>query len=204
MAITAAICTSYKADLFNGAQLAADTYKAALFTSAATLDKTTTVYGAANEASGTGYTAAGATLNGFTVSTLGAWAILSFTDASWPSSTITARGVLIHNTTRTKACVVLDFGADKSSSAGTFTIDFGNATTSAASITFAATTLTRAAGDFVADGYQVGHTILTDDAINPGPYVITTVATTVLTCSAASMTAGGPRTVTIKEAVIYM
>ncbi len=203
MAITAAICTSYKSELFSGTHTSANTYKVALYTNAATMDKTTTAYSATNEASGTGYTAGGNTLAGFTTGTLGGWAYLTFTDSSWSTSTITARGLLIYNSSvSNKAVMVYDFGADKSSSAGTFTTDWGNASTAAASITFAATTLTRAAGDFGADGYQVGHTIITDDATNPGPYIITTVATLVLTCSAASMTAGGPRTVTIKEVII--
>lgn len=203
MAITAAICTSYKGEALQGTHTSANTYKIALYTSAATLDKTTTVYSATNEVSGTGYSAGGATLAGFSVTTLGQWAILTFNDPSWASSTITARGALIYNSSQTnKAVGVLDFGADKSSSNGTFTVDLGNSTTSSASITFATTTLTRAAGDFVADGYQIGHTIVTDDATNPGPYVITGVSTTVLTCSGASMTAGGPRTVSIKSVVL--
>lgn len=126
MPITSAFCTSAKVDFLQGTHASADTYKIALFTSAATLDASTTAYSATNEASGTGYTAGGSTLTGFSVTSSGTTAILDFTsDPSWPNSTITARGALIYNSSKSnKAVAVYDFGSDKSSSNGTFTVQF--------------------------------------------------------------------------------
>lgn len=126
MAITSAFCTSAKSEFLQGTHTSADTYKIALYTSAATLDATTTAYSATNEVSGTGYTAGGTTLTGFSVTTSGTTAILDFTtDPAWANSTITARGALIYNSTKTnKAIAVYDFGADKTSSNGTFTVQF--------------------------------------------------------------------------------
>lgn len=125
MAITAAVCTSYKQEVMQGVHEAADTYKIALYTSAATLGASTTAYSATNEVSGTGYTAGGATLSGFSVTVDGTTAVLDFTDPTWANSTITARGALIYNSTQSnKAVAVLDFGADISSTNDTFTITF--------------------------------------------------------------------------------
>lgn len=124
MAITTAICDSYKKELLDGVHAAADTYKIALFTSAATLGASTTAYATTNEVSGTGYTAGGATLSGFTTGLSGSTAYLTFTDPSWASSTITARGCLIYNSSKSnKAVAVFDFGTDVSSTNGTFTVD---------------------------------------------------------------------------------
>ena len=124
MAITQAIVTSFKTEVLQGVHLAADTYKIALYTSTATLDATTTVYSATNEVVGTGYTAGGATLSGYSVTLSGTTAVLDWTtDPSWASATITARGALIYNSTKSnKAVYVLDFGADKTSTSGTFTV----------------------------------------------------------------------------------
>ena len=126
MAITAAVCNSYKQEILQGTHTSADTYKIALYTSAATLDATTTAYAATNEVSGTGYTAGGATLSGFTVSGSGSTAWLDFTtDPTWAAATITARGALIYNSSKAnKAVCVLDFGSDVSSTAATFTVTF--------------------------------------------------------------------------------
>lgn len=125
MAITAALCNSYKQEILQGVHEAADTYKIALFTSTATLSKATTAYAATNEVTGTGYTAGGATLSGFAVTLSTDTAVLDFSDATWASSTITARGALIYNSTQTnKAVAVLDFGADITSTAATFTVTF--------------------------------------------------------------------------------
>lgn len=212
MAITTSISTSFKKEQLDGlhqmsaagAAAAADTFKIAVFVSAASLGPSTTAYSATNEASGTGYVAGGATLSGLSVGTLGNWAYLQCNDASWAGASFTGRGFQIYNSSRSNKSVgVVDFGADKTATGGTFLIDLGNSSTNAASITFAATTMTRAAGDFVADGYQIGQTVITDDATNPGPYVITGVATTVLTFGGASMTAGGPRSVSLKAVVLY-
>ena len=122
--MTQAIPTSFKAEILQGIHDSADTYKIALYTSASTLGASTTAYTATNEISGTGYTAGGQTLSGFSVTTSGTTAILDFTtDPSWENATITARGALIYNASKAnKAVMVLDFGSDKSNSEGTFTI----------------------------------------------------------------------------------
>lgn len=123
MAITQAVATSFKAEILQGIHDSADTYKIALYTSAATLGASTTAYSATNEVVGTGYTAGGTTLTGYSVTTSGTTAILDFADASWPSATITARGALIYNSSKAnKAVYVLDFGSDISSTNGTFAI----------------------------------------------------------------------------------
>lgn len=133
MAITAAVCDSYTQELLSGTHSSADTYKIALYTSAATLSAATTAYSATNEVSGTGYTAGGATLSGFATSLDTGVAILDFTtDPTWTSATITARGALIYNSSKTnKAVCVLDFGSDITSTAGTFTVQFPAATAAA-------------------------------------------------------------------------
>lgn len=124
MAITQAVCNSYKKEILDGVHLAADTYMIALYTSAATLSKSTTAYSATNEVSGTGYTAGGMALSGFTSALTSDTANLTWSDPSWTTATITARGALIYNSTRSnKAVMVIDFGADITSTAGTFTVD---------------------------------------------------------------------------------
>lgn len=125
----AAICTSYIAEILQGIHLAADTYKIALYTSSASLDNTTTAYSATNEVGNSGtYSAGGATLGTFAVSSSGKTGWLDFADVSWTSATITARYALIYNSSRSnKAVCVLDFGADKTSTAGTFAITFPTA-----------------------------------------------------------------------------
>jgi len=129
MAITAAVCNSYKQEILQGTHASADTYMIALYTSTATLDATTTAYTATNEVSGTGYTAGGNALSGFTVSGSGSTAWLDFTtDPTWPTATITARGALIYNSSKTnKAVAVLNFGSDVTSTASTFTVTFPTA-----------------------------------------------------------------------------
>ena len=125
MAITAAICNSFKQELLSMTpHTAADVYKIALFTSAATLSKSTTAYAATNEAAGTGYTAGGQTLVGFAVTLDTDTAILDWTtDPVWATATFTARGALIYNSSRSnKAVAVLDFGADITATAAAFTI----------------------------------------------------------------------------------
>ena len=128
MAITQAIATSFKSEILSGTHASGDTYKIALYTSSATLGASTTAYTATNEVVGAGYTAGGATLSGFAVTTDGTTAVLDFADASWTSATITARGALIYNSTKSnKAVYILDFGADKTSTNGTFTVTFPTA-----------------------------------------------------------------------------
>lgn len=123
--ITSAICNSFKKESLEGVHEASDTYKLALYTSAATLGASTTVYSATNEASGTGYSAGGVTLAGYSVTLSGSTAILDWsTNPSWANASITARGCLIYNSSQgNKAVMVLDFGADYVSSNGTFTIN---------------------------------------------------------------------------------
>jgi len=138
MAITAAICTSYKLQVLSGIHLSTDTYKFALYTSAASLDSTTTAYSATNEVSGTGYVAGGATLTGFVTSSSGTTAWLTFNNPSWASSTITARGALIYNSTQAnKAVCVLNFVTDQTSTNGTFTYQMPTADASNAIIRLA-------------------------------------------------------------------
>lgn len=124
MAITSAVCTSFKRELLDATHdLDTDTFKIALYTSAATLGASTTVYAVTNEVSGTGYTAGGKALTGAAVSTSGATIIVDFDDPVWASATITARGALIYNSSKSnKAVAVYDFGGDKSSTLGDFTI----------------------------------------------------------------------------------
>ena len=123
MAITTAVCNSYKQEVMQGVHASADTYKIALYTSAATLDKTTTVYSTTNEVAGTGYTAGGATLAGLNIALSGDTAVLDFTtDPSWPTASITARGALIYNSSKgNKAVAAFNFGSDITSTNGTFT-----------------------------------------------------------------------------------
>ena len=127
MAITQAMCTSFKEDLFNKEQdLDTDTIKIALYTSSATLDASTTAYTATNEISGTGYSAGGETLANSTVATSGTTAYVDFDNPEWTSASFTARGALIYNDTTAgdNAIAVLDFGGDFTVSSGTFRIVF--------------------------------------------------------------------------------
>ena len=127
MAITQAMCTSFKEDLFNKLQdLEADTIKIALYTSSATLGAATTAYSATNEISGTGYTAGGETLTTATVATSGTTAYVDFDNPEWTTATFTARGALIYNDTTAgdNSVAVLDFGGDFTVSSGTFRVVF--------------------------------------------------------------------------------
>lgn len=139
MAITQAMCTSFKVELFGGVQdMDTDTFKMALYTSSATLDASTTEYSATNEVSGTGYTAGGATMSGASISSSGTTAFVDFSDVTWSTATITARGAVIYNSSKSnRAVAVLDFGADKTSTAGDFTVVMPAATASDALIRIA-------------------------------------------------------------------
>ena len=118
--ITQSIATSYKSELLSGVHTSTDTYKIALYTSSATLGASTTAYSTSNEVAGTGYTAGGNTLVGFTVSGTS----LDFTtDPVWSSATITARGALVYNASKSnKAVAIYDFGSDIASTNGDFTV----------------------------------------------------------------------------------
>lgn len=134
MAISQAMCTSFKVGLldgdFNFGSGTSQVYKIALYTSSATLGASTTAYSATNEVSGTGYTAGGNTLTVSQVPTSsGTTAFLDFADTTWSTATITARGALIYlaDGATNPAVAVLDFGSDKTSTAGDFTIQFPTA-----------------------------------------------------------------------------
>ena len=143
MAITQAMCTSFKKELLeakhNFLNSGGSTFKIALYTSSATLSAATTAYSATNEVSGTNYTAAGNTLTRVDPSSSGTTGFTDFADTTWGSSTITARGAVIYNDTASgdPSVIVLNFGADKSSSAGDFTITFPTADASDAIIRIA-------------------------------------------------------------------
>jgi hypothetical protein len=144
MAITQAIANAFKKQLLEGdvnfKSSGGDVFKLALYTSSATLNSTTTAYSATNEVSNTGtYAAGGDPLTGQSTNigtgTGKGVAFVDFADLSFTGVTLTARGALIYNTSSavTNAAVaVLDFGADKTATSGTFTIQFPAATTSAA------------------------------------------------------------------------
>jgi hypothetical protein len=127
MAITQAMCTSFKTELLGGTHdLDTDTIKIALYTSSASLDAATTVYSSTNEvANGNGYTTGGNTLTGAVISTSGTTAIVDFADSTWSTASFTARGALIYNSSKSnRAIAVLDFGSDKTSTNGNFVVQF--------------------------------------------------------------------------------
>jgi hypothetical protein len=137
------MCTSFKSELMtathdftNGT---GNTFKLALYDNSASFTAATTAYTATNEVSGTGYSAGGGTLTNVTPTTSGTTAFTDFADLTFSSATITARGALIYNDTAASdpSVVVLDFGSDKSSTAGDFTIVFPTADASNAIIRIA-------------------------------------------------------------------
>ena len=136
MANTSAVCTSFKVELLKGEHnftaSTGDTFKIALYTSSATLGAGTTDYATGNEitnTSGTAYTAGGATLTSVTPAASSTTAVCDFSDVSYTDATFTANGCLIYNDTATgdPACVAVAFGADKTVTSGTFTIQFPTA-----------------------------------------------------------------------------
>jgi hypothetical protein len=138
------MCTSFKDQILEAVHdfrsSGGDTFKIALYSSAATLDATTTAYTSSNEVANSGtYTAGGGTLTNVAPATSGTTAFTDFADISFTSATINARGALIYNTTPTHtftnpSVAVLDFGGDKISTSGTFTIQFPTADASNAII----------------------------------------------------------------------
>lgn len=126
MAIAQSMVSSFKQQILLGEHdLDTDVIKLALYTSAATLDAATTVYSTSNEVVGAGYTAGGNTLSGATVSLTGTTAFVDFANTTFAAATITARGALIYNSSKAdKAIAVLDFGSDKTSTAGDFVVQF--------------------------------------------------------------------------------
>ena len=132
MAITSAICTSFKVELLKGVHdftaTTGDTFKIALYTSSATLGAGTTAFTTSNEitnSSGTAYTSGGATLTSVTPTSDSTTAVCDFADVSFTSASFTANGALIYNSSESNAAVAaIAFGADKTVSSGTFTIQF--------------------------------------------------------------------------------
>jgi hypothetical protein len=128
MAITQAMCTSFKQDLMDKVMdlgSGGDTIKIALYTSSANLDSTTTAYTVTEEITGSGYTAGGVTLTTQVVDTSGTTAYFDADDPEWTSASFTTAGALIYNSTASnKAIAVLSFGGDFTVTSGTFRIVF--------------------------------------------------------------------------------
>jgi hypothetical protein len=129
MAITTAMCTSFKKEVLEALHdfnaTSGSVFKIALYTSSATLGATTTAYSSTNEVVGTGYTAGGITLTNIDPTSSGTTGFADFADATWTSATITAAGALIYNSSQSnKAVAVLSFGGDKTSTNGDFVIQF--------------------------------------------------------------------------------
>ena len=137
------MCTSFKKELMeakhNFLLSGGDTFKLAMYTNSASFDASTTAYTATNEVSGTGYSAGGGTLTRVDPSSSGTTAFTTFSDLTFSTATVTARGALIYNDTASgdPTVIVLDFGADKTSTAGDFTIQFPTADSSTAIIRIA-------------------------------------------------------------------
>jgi hypothetical protein len=131
MAISQAITVSFKQDLMSpGGNLEAQTLKCALYDNTATLNENTAAYITANEISdsGTNYTTGGATLTNVTISTDGTTAIFDADNVSFANATISAQAALIYNANNSNSSIaVLDFGGVKTSTNGTFELQFPNA-----------------------------------------------------------------------------
>ena len=143
MAITSAICNSFKTEILTGVHnftaSTGDTFNLALYTSSASLGASTTAYTTSNEVSGTGYTAKGNALTSVTPALDSSTAVCDFADTSFTSASFTARGCLIFNDSASgdPAVCAIDFGADKTVTSGTFTIQFPAADASNAIIRIA-------------------------------------------------------------------
>ena len=133
MAITSAICNSFKTEILTGthnfSSSGGDTFNLALYTSSATLNKSTTAYTTSEEVSGSGYTAKGNALTSVTPALSTDTAVCDFADTSFTSASFTARGCLIFNDSASgdPAVCAIAFGGDKTVSSGTFTIQFPTA-----------------------------------------------------------------------------
>ena len=142
MAITSTLTTSFKKELLLGnhnfTNSSGDTFKLALYTSSATLGATTTSFTTTGQASGTNYTSGGANLTNVTPTTSGTTAFTDFADLTFSTATITARGCMIYNSSDSnKSVATIDFGGDKTSTAGDFTIVFPAAAAATAIIRIA-------------------------------------------------------------------
>tara|TARA_R100001443_G_scaffold41312_1_gene54767 strand:- start:2765 stop:3196 length:432 start_codon:yes stop_codon:yes gene_type:complete len=143
MAITSAICNSFKTEILTGTHnfsaSGGNTFNLALYTSSATLNKSTTAYTTSEEVSGSGYTAKGNALTSVTPALSTDTAVCDFADTSFTSASFTARGCLIFNDSASgdPAVCAIDFGSDKTVTSGTFTIQFPTADASNAIIRIA-------------------------------------------------------------------
>ena len=146
MAITSAICNSFKVEILkaehNFTASSGNTFNLALYTSSATLNKSTTAYSSTNEisnTSGSAYSAKGKALTSVTPVLSTDTAVCDFADISWTSATFTANGCLIFNEDATgdPAVCAIAFGSDKTVTSGTFTIQFPTADASNAIIRIA-------------------------------------------------------------------
>jgi hypothetical protein len=137
------MCTSFKVEILkavhNFTNSTGNTFNIAMYTNSASFTAATTAYTATNEVSGTAYVAKGNTLVNVTPTSSSTTALTDFGDSTWSSSTITARGAMIFNDTASgdPSVIILDFGSDKSSSSGDFTIVFPTADSSSAIIRIA-------------------------------------------------------------------
>lgn len=145
MAITSTLTTSFKKQLLEGIHnfknSGGNVFKLALFTSSATIGAATTAFSTTNEASGTNYTSGGGTLSRIDPTSGGTTGFTDFSDLTFSTATVTARGCMIYNTNATGATnasvATIDFGGDKTSTAGDFTIVFPAAAASTAIIRIA-------------------------------------------------------------------
>ena len=142
MAISSTLVTSFKKELLtathNFTASSGHTFKLALYTSSATLGATTTAFTTTGQASSTNYTSGGANLTAVTPTSSGTTGFTDFSDLTFGTATITARGCLIYNSSQSnKAVASIDFGGDKTSTAGDFTIQFPAAAASTAIIRIA-------------------------------------------------------------------
>tara|TARA_R110001606_G_scaffold296246_1_gene444025 strand:- start:5 stop:439 length:435 start_codon:yes stop_codon:yes gene_type:complete len=137
------MCTSFKVEILkavhNFTNSTGNTFRCAMYTNSASFTAATTAYTATNEVTGTAYVAKGNALVNVTPTSTSTTAFTDFSDTTWSSSTITARGAMIYNDSATgdPSVVILDFGSDKSSSSGDFTIVFPTADSTSAIIRIA-------------------------------------------------------------------
>ena len=142
MAITSTLTTSFKKELLDGTHnfkaSGGNSFKLALYTSSATLGAATTAFTTTGQASGTNYTSGGAALTNVNPTSSGTTGFTDFADLTFGTATVTARGCMIYNDTNSdKSVATIDFGGDKTSTAGEFTIVFPAAAASTAIIRIA-------------------------------------------------------------------
>ena len=141
MAITSTLTTSFKKELLTATHNFAtngNAFKLALYTSSATLGAATTAFTTTGQASGTNYTSGGAALTKVAPTSSGTTGFTDFADLTFGTATVTARGCLLYNSTNgNKAICAIDFGGDKTSTAGDFTVVFPSATATGAIIRLA-------------------------------------------------------------------